>query len=175
MAFYRPTRELCRKIAEALVTRYSASPDVDLRWSPLPGLGNPKRPKKGWPILGGPCLTKAQVQDKNYKELQCHVKLLDLHLRSLLPKRPRFNLPSAARCVKKSGCEALSGAWLQKKCDVCEEKGQRELVLKAVAGGTCANCQLRRKHELIFPPVCSVLASRLFDEQCRVACVWGRC
>ena len=47
VAFYpAKAHSLWRDYLLALVTRWSTSPDLDLRWSPLPGLGSKKRPRQ---------------------------------------------------------------------------------------------------------------------------------
>jgi hypothetical protein len=50
LAYYKPNKELWRRMAYAMVTRRSTSPDLDSRTHPEPTLGSSAKPRGG-----GPC------------------------------------------------------------------------------------------------------------------------
>lgn len=84
VAFYpAKDRSLWRDYLLSLVTRWSTSPDVDLRHSPLPGLGSKKGPGKHKIVLGGPRLDKKAAKKLTDAELQATAFNLPEPLRTL--------------------------------------------------------------------------------------------
>ena len=90
VAFYpAKAHSLWRDYLLALVTRWSTSPDLDLRKSPLPGLGSKKGRGKHRFVLGGPYLSKEDA-----------TKLSDAELKSQALKLPR-----TLRCLAQAACQ----------------------------------------------------------------------
>ena len=84
VAFYpAKAHSLWRDYLLALVTRWSTSPDCDLRRSPLPGLGSKKGRGKHRLVLGGPYLPKKDAKKLSDAELQAEALKLSPTLRSL--------------------------------------------------------------------------------------------
>ena len=78
-------KRLWRDYIKALLTRWSTSPDLDLRYSPRPCLGS-KRGGRKVPIIGGPTLTKQEAQKMSDEELSKATKILKQPLKSLADK-----------------------------------------------------------------------------------------
>ena len=92
VAFYPPTaHSLWRDYLLALVTRWSTSPDLDLRQSPLPGLGSRKGNGKHRLVLGGPYLPKKVATRLSDAELQTEAFKLSPTLRGLAQKACQYN------------------------------------------------------------------------------------
>ena len=90
VAFYpAKAHSLWRDYLLALVTRWSTSPDVDLRKGPLPGLGSKKGRGKHRFVLGGPYLLKKNA-----------IKLSDAELQAQALK-----LPPTLRCLAQAACQ----------------------------------------------------------------------
>jgi hypothetical protein len=90
VAFY-PAKDhgLWRDFLLSLVTRWSTSPDLDLRHGPVPGLGSKKGPGKHKIVLGGPRLDKKKAK-----------KLTDSKL-----KETAFKLPEPLRTLAKDASQ----------------------------------------------------------------------
>ena len=90
VAFYpAKAHSLWRDYLLALVTRWSTSPDLDLRKSPLPGLGSkPGRGKHRF-VLGGPYLPKKDATKLSDAELQ----------------EQALKLPPTLRCLAQAACQ----------------------------------------------------------------------
>ena len=82
---------LWRDYLLALVTRWSTSPDVDLRHSPLPGLGSRKGRGQHKLVLGGPHLPKKHATSLSDAELQTETLKLSPTLRGLAQKACLYN------------------------------------------------------------------------------------
>ena len=90
VAFYpAKAHSLWRDYLLALVTRWSTSPDVDLRKSPLPGLGSQKGRGKHRFVLGGPYLAKKDATKLSDTELQAQA----------------LKLPPPLRCLAQAACQ----------------------------------------------------------------------
>ena len=90
VAFYpAKAHSLWRDYLLALVTRWSTSPDLDLRQSPLPGLGSKKGRGKHRFVLGGPYLPKKDATKLSDVELQAEA----------------LKLPPTLRCLAKDACQ----------------------------------------------------------------------
>ena len=90
VSFYpAKAHSLWRDYLLALVTRWSTSPDLDLRKSPLPGLGSKKGCKKHRFVLGGPYLLKKDAKTLSDAELQAQA----------------LKLPSSLRCLAEAACQ----------------------------------------------------------------------
>ena len=113
VAFYpAKAHSLWRDHLLALVTRWSTSPDVGLRRSPLPGLGSKRGPGKHRFVLGGPYLAIKNAKKLSDAELQAHALKLPARLRDLAEAvcqhKPKACKPeayfkrwrSSARCAK---------------------------------------------------------------------------
>ena len=84
MSFYpAKAHSLWRDYLLALVTRWSTSPDLDLRMSPLPGAGSKKGRGKHRFVLGGPYLRKKDAVKLSDAELQAQALKLHPSLRCL--------------------------------------------------------------------------------------------
>ena len=84
VAFY-PLRDhgLWRDYMLSLVTRWSGSPDCDLRHPPMPGLGSKKGRGKHKQVLGGPVLAKEIAKKLSDAQLQTAARKLCPPLRTL--------------------------------------------------------------------------------------------
>ena len=90
VAFYpAKAHSLWRDYLLALVTRWSTSPDLDLRNSPLPGLGSKKGRGKHRFVLGGPYLPKKDATKLSDAELQAQA----------------LKLPPTLRCLAQAACQ----------------------------------------------------------------------
>ena len=90
VAFYpAKAHSLWRDYLLALVTRWSTSPDLDLRKSPLPGLGSKKGRGKHRFVLGGPYLPKKDATKLSDAELQAQA----------------LKLPPTLRCLAQAACQ----------------------------------------------------------------------
>ena len=90
VAFYpAKAHSLWRDYLLALVTRWSTSPDLDLRGSPLPGLGSKKGRGNHTVVLGGPYLLKKDAVQLSDAELQAQA----------------LKLPPALRCLAQAACQ----------------------------------------------------------------------
>ena len=90
VAFYpAKAHNLWRDYLLALVTRWSTSPDLDLRKSPLPGLGSKKGRGKHRFVLGGPYLPKKDATKLSDAELQAQA----------------LKLPPTLRCLAQAACQ----------------------------------------------------------------------
>jgi hypothetical protein len=90
VAFY-PAKDhsLWRDYLLALVTRWSTSPDLDLRSSPLPGLGSKQGRGKHRFVLGGPYLPKKDAKQLSDAQLQAQA----------------LQLPPTLRCLAQAACQ----------------------------------------------------------------------
>ena len=90
VAFYpAKAHSLWRDYLLALLTRWCTSPDVDLRQSPLPGLGSKKTSDKQRFVLGGPYLPKKDATKLSDAELQAQA----------------LKLPPPLRCLAQAACQ----------------------------------------------------------------------
>ena len=90
VAFYpAKAHSLWRDYLLALVTRWSTSPDLDLRNSPLPGLGSKKGRGKHRFVLGGPYIPKKDATKLSDAELQAQA----------------LKLPPTLRCLAQAACQ----------------------------------------------------------------------
>jgi hypothetical protein len=135
LAYYKPNKELWRRMAYAMVTRRSTSPDLDSRTHPEPTLGSSAKPRGGWPVLGGPRLSKKEADECTPDELAGHVKRLDSYLRCTLPAMPTDESPTHIDFLRSCGYTPLSGLALQRARRKTKEHNLRKLFLRALAGG----------------------------------------
>ena len=90
VAFYpAKAHSLRRAYLLALVTRWSTSPDLDLRKSPMPSLGSKKGRGKHRFVLGGPYLPKEAATKLSDAELQAQA----------------LKLPPTLRCLAQAACQ----------------------------------------------------------------------
>ena len=90
VAFYpAKAHSLWRDHMLALLTRWSTSPDLDLRRSPLPGFGSRKANGKHKFVLGGPYLPKKEATKLSDAELQAQA----------------LKLPPTLRCLAQAACQ----------------------------------------------------------------------
>jgi hypothetical protein len=132
--FYNPNAELWRRQALAMACRWSQSPDMDLRMSPLPNLGSTRR-KGGHSVLGGPRVTKAEANAMSNEELQQFVLKLPSYLRIMLPLLPKTKKATHGAYLKEKGYQPLDGKALKRALSNSDESVKRELLLSAIAGG----------------------------------------
>jgi hypothetical protein len=132
--YYNPTAHLWRRQAVAMVCRWSQSPDMDLRMSPLPNLGSTRR-KGGHSVLGGPRVTKAEANAMSNEELQRFVLKLPGYLRTLLPLLPNTETATHGTYLKEKGFQPLDDQALKRALSTADESVKRELLLRAIAGG----------------------------------------
>ena len=90
VSFYpAKAHSLWRDYLLALVTRWSTSLDLDLRKSPLPGLGSKRGRRKHRFVLGGPYLRKQDATKLSDAELQAQA----------------LKLPPTLRCLAQAACQ----------------------------------------------------------------------
>ena len=111
VAFYRnQSAELWRRMARSALTRWSTSPDIDLRTSPLLSLGAKPPPKQlgvpDWPVLGGPFWPRSEVDAWTDAQLETHLVKLAPYLRATLPPRPTQRATPSVE------------EFLQERCDI---------------------------------------------------------
>jgi len=140
-SFYPPGSSfLWRQQALAMVSRWSTSPDMDLRRSPLPALGSKPR-EGGHTVLGGPFLPKAETESLTDSQLKAHIGKVPKYLRDFLPSQPKADpgtteLARLSQYLLEHGVLPLSGKKLEQA--VASRSGDadvRPLFFRAVAGG----------------------------------------
>ena len=139
VSFYRnQSAELWRRMARSALSRWSTSPDIDLRTSPLLSLGAQLPPRRlglpAWAVLGGPFWPRSEVEAWKDDQLEKHLGQLDPYLRATVPPRPPFQ--RAAPSVE---------AFLQERCGVVPvtslaqvsrgREGAREAAVACLARG----------------------------------------
>jgi hypothetical protein len=151
-SFYPPHPDLCDRMEVLALTAWSSSPDCDYRTSPLPSLGSPKKPKKGWRVIGGPYWSKEDVLAMSAADRRTALARLPVHVRQLLPTEARASIPTNKEWLVKCGFSPLSGCHLQQ----AHEKfistvtgpgpGNRNLFLRALAGGVAPGSKEARSY-----------------------------
>ena len=134
VAFY-PVRdhELWRAYMLSLVTRWSTSPDLDLRQSPLPGLGSKTGPGKHKFVLGGPQLPKKDAAKLSDAELKAAAQKLPQPLRTLAKNACQKKTHTRnEREYLKQWCSLACWAWPQDYHSYVEERLQ---LLKDIRDG----------------------------------------
>ena len=138
--FYSPHPELCKRIEVLALSAWSSSPDCDYRTSPMPSLGSPKIPSKGWNVIGGPFGSKADVMAMSNPARHEALSKLPDHVRQLLPSTvdlySTHNVPSSTEWLIKCGFEPLEGQAIKKAFKALQKpEYKRRLFLQALAGG----------------------------------------
>ena len=79
MSFYRPNDDLVKRMKLALVTRWSTSPDLDLRMSPKPSQGSPAKSgcSMEWPVIGGAFLPRDKAEALDEEELHKEIRKIE--------------------------------------------------------------------------------------------------
>ena len=150
VAFY-PLRDhgLWRDYMLSLVTRWSGSPDCDLRHSPMPGLGSKTGRGKHKQILGGPVLAKRVAKKLTDDELQSAAKQLCPALRTLAACASKCSLLrtehswNTAKYLKQ-WCDSARRTWPQ---DYKHYDEERFNLLKSMRDGQVTQRNTHQREE----------------------------
>ena len=145
-AFYANNTKIWRPFVQALLTRYSTSPHLDLRQSPQLSLGSGNATLKQRQVLGGPRKQPDQVANLTLEELKQEARGLPTELQELIPAMPVAAMPEVPEYLKSHGYTPLTGVALEEElANKRSDNDTRKLALHAVAGGWTGTTQKERK------------------------------
>ena len=135
ISYYPVNVDSWRLFAIALLTRWSTSPDLDLRQSPCLSLGSSGAGPESRRVHGGPTWDKNHVCALDDDALANEIEQLPNELKTLVPSRPRDGMPDAATYLQALGYETFDLAMLKRKRTASGADNLRSLFLSAAASG----------------------------------------